>query len=87
MCGNICCHTFFISQGGIGLPIQEENGLFRLDTVQSSYWLHITEFGHPEQLHYGRRLSGDWGSKLYLIRKAELSHAPDTAAKPQEEQK
>ena len=41
------------------MPIHaEENGLFRLDTARSSYWLRVTHFGHPEQLHYGRLLSG-----------------------------
>ncbi len=38
------------------MPIFEENGLFRLDTANSSYWLRVSPFGHLEHLHFGALL-------------------------------
>ena len=39
------------------MPIQYDDGLFRLETDKSSYWFRKTAHGHLEQLHYGEKLS------------------------------
>ena len=45
------------------MSISVSERLFRLDTLDTTYLFHITPFGHPESLHYGRRLpQGDYES-------------------------
>ena len=36
--------------------ITEKDGVFKLDTENTSYVLRITDRGHPEHIYYGRRL-------------------------------
>ena len=36
--------------------ITEKNGVFALETAQTSYVFGVTETGHLEHLHYGRRI-------------------------------
>lgn len=54
------------------MSICVSDGLFRLDTAETSYWFRTTSFGHLEHLHYGARLpEGDIDS---LVFKHELPH-------------
>ena len=50
------------------MPIFEKEGLFRLDTAASSYWLRLTPFGHLEHLHYGALLPEGDPSAIALKR-------------------
>ena len=54
------------------MSIQVSDGIFRLDTAESSYWFRTTAFGHLEQLHYGTRLPA--GEIESLRHKHELTH-------------
>ena len=38
------------------MSIYEAQGVFRLETEASSYWMRVTSFGHLEHLHYGALL-------------------------------
>lgn len=37
--------------------IEEQAGLFRLTTKNTSYWFRVTQFKHLEHIHYGPRLA------------------------------
>ena len=50
------------------MPIYEENGLFRLDTENSSYWLKVSPFGHLEHIHFGAKLAEGDPAPLELKR-------------------
>ena len=50
------------------MPIYHENGLFRLDTDNSSYWLRVSPFGHLEHIHFGGKLSSGDAAPLALKR-------------------
>ncbi|MGE5613545.1 MAG: alpha-galactosidase [Bacillota bacterium] len=50
--------------------IEYQDGVFRLDTRNTSYWFRITPFGHPEHLHYGPRLKKQPPDGLALKRTA-----------------
>lgn len=50
--------------------ITHENGVFRLDTANTSYWFRVTAFGHIEHIHYGERLQHGEIQPLLLKRTA-----------------
>jgi len=50
--------------------ISESNGLFRLDTANTSCWFRVTRFGHIEHIHYGVRLAEQDPEGLALKRTA-----------------
>ncbi|MBR5490771.1 MAG: alpha-galactosidase [Oscillospiraceae bacterium] len=50
------------------MPIYHENGLFRLDTENSSYWLRVSPFGHLEHIHFGGKLACGYAAPLALKR-------------------
>lgn len=50
--------------------IEYQDGVFRLDTRNTSYWFRISPFGHPEHLHYGPRLKNQSPDGLALKRTA-----------------
>ncbi len=50
--------------------ITEENGVFRLNTTNTSYWFRVTAFGHIEHIHYGERLQHGEIEPLLLKRTA-----------------
>ncbi|HEX2947112.1 MAG TPA: alpha-galactosidase [Clostridia bacterium] len=52
--------------------IDFKDNVFRLTTENTSYWFHITPFGHLEQLHYGPRIKDQDPEGLALKRTAEL---------------
>lgn len=37
--------------------ISYKDGIFRLDTLHTSYIFRVSNFGHPESIHYGERLA------------------------------
>ena len=54
------------------MSIKVTDGLFRLETAETSYVFRVNEMGHLEQIHYGRKLpEGDIES---LRHKHELTH-------------
>lgn len=55
------------------MSIHVSDGLFRLDTADTSYWFRTTPFGHLEHLHYGE-LIPDGSSYESLRFKHELTH-------------
>lgn len=50
--------------------ISFENDVFRLDTQESSYWFHITKYGHLEHVFYGPRLNNQDIEGLIVKRSA-----------------
>lgn len=50
--------------------IEENNGLFRLTTNETSYWFRVTAFGHLEHIHYGTKLHDQDPEGLVLKRTA-----------------
>ncbi|MBQ8076174.1 MAG: alpha-galactosidase [Oscillospiraceae bacterium] len=47
--------------------IQENNGVFRLDTPNTTYLFHITETGHLEHLYYGQTLNEIGDLEAYRV--------------------
>ena len=59
--------------GGVKRQMIDYSGdIFRLTTQNTSYWLRITPFGHPEHLYYGPTLIDQSPDALALKRTASI---------------
>lgn len=52
----------------------EQNRMFKLDTVHTTYMIGLSDEGYVGHVYYGRRLEGFWGK--YLLRVQETPFTP-----------
>lgn len=52
--------------------ITEEEKLFRLSTKHTSYWFHITQFGHPEHIYYGPLVKENREPEAFLLKRSAV---------------
>ena len=52
--------------------IDYKEKVFKLSTKNTSYWFHITSFGHLEQIYYGRKLPKDQGIEPLLLKRTAM---------------